>query len=302
MRRSVTVRVPGSTANLGPGFDCLGIALNLYNTITLRPAAVTEITVSGQGAGQLPETEGNLVLHAAAALAERAGITLPGWRCQAHNEIPLARGLGSSSAAIVGGLVACDQLLELHTPASDLLDLAAEIEGHPDNVAPALYGGLTVCAQEGGQTFCLSLPPPADLYLAVAIPNFEVSTNAAREVLPAAYSRADTVYNLAHASLTLAALIQGRYDLLGTAMQDKVHQPYRRSLVPGMAEVIAAAAEAGAYTATLSGSGPSIVAFCKAEDPAIGEGMVQAFARQGIRAEVRWLKPAIGALDQVQVG
>ncbi len=301
MRRSVTVRVPASTANLGPGFDCLGLALNLYNTITLAPAAVTEVTVTGQGMGQLPETEHNLVLRAASALAARAGLTRPGWRWEAHNDIPLARGLGSSSAAIVGGLVACDQLLDLQTPAADLLELATEIEGHPDNVAPALYGGLTVCAQEGSQTFCLPLPPPTDLYLAVAIPDFEVSTEVAREVLPAFYSREETVYNLSHAALTLATLTQGRYDLLGAAMQDKVHQPYRMPLVPGMAEVIATASEAGAYAATLSGSGPSIVAFCKAEDPAIAEAMRETFARHGIRAEVRWLQPASGALEQVQV-
>jgi homoserine kinase len=299
MRPSASARIPASTANLGPGFDCLGLALDLYNTVTLRAAAVTEVTVTGEGVGRLPESPANLVLRAAAKLAKRAGVQLPGWRLEQHNEIPLARGLGSSSAAIVGGLVACDRLLELETPAAELLDLATELEGHPDNVAPALFGGLTVCARDGDRTHCLRLPAPEGLYVAVVIPDFEVSTEAARDALPDSYPRADAVYNVTHACLTLAALCRGRYDLLGGAMQDRIHQPYRLPLVPGMAEVIEAALDAGASGAALSGSGPAVAAFCEEKYHSVAEAMEQAFAREGIRSRTLWLQPATGALELV---
>ncbi|HEY3396728.1 MAG TPA: homoserine kinase [Armatimonadota bacterium] len=297
MRPSVTVQIPASTANLGPGFDCLGLALSLYNTVTLAPADATEVAVTGEGAGRLPADESNLVLRAAAALAARAGVSVPGWRLHQHNDIPLCRGLGSSSAAIVGGIVAADRLLELDTPAAELLDLAAELEGHPDNVAPALYGGLTVCAAEEGRVLCVAGPAPADLHIAAVIPDFEVSTEEARGVLPTQYSREDTVYNLSHACLTLAALQQGRYDLLGRAMRDRVHQPHRVGLVPGMAEVIERALLLGAQAAALSGSGPTVACFADREVPGLAEAVTAGFARQGLLTRVLWLRPSAGALE-----
>ena len=299
MPLSASARIPASTANLGPGFDCLGLALNLYNTVTLSVAAVTEVTVTGEGAGRLPEARNNLVLRAAARLAEAAGVQVPGWRLEQHNEIPLARGLGSSSAAIVGGLLACDRLLQLETPAEELLELATALEGHPDNVAPALFGGLTVCAQDGERTHCLRLPEPVDLHVAVVIPDFEVSTEEAREALPSIYEKEAAVYNVTHACLTLAALARGRYDLLGAAMQDLLHQPYRLPLVPGMAEVIEAAREAGAAGAALSGSGPTVAAFCEEKYDSVTEAMQAAFLRHGIRARTLWLKPSAGGVDLV---
>jgi homoserine kinase len=299
MPLSASARVPASTANLGPGFDCLGLALDLYNTVTLSVAAVIEVTVTGEGAGRLPQTRANLVLRAAARLAEEAGAQVPGWRLEQHNEIPLARGLGSSSAAIVAGLLACDRLLQLDTPTEDLLDLATRMEGHPDNVAPALYGGLTVCARDGEQTHCLRLPEPEGLDVAVVIPDFEVSTAEAREALPQIYPQETAVYNLTHACLTLAALSRGRYDLLGAAMQDRLHQPYRLPLVPGMARVIEAALEAGAAGAALSGSGPTVAAFCEEKNDAVPAAMQAAFQREGIRSRALWLKPSAGGLDLV---
>lgn len=297
MSRSAIARIPATTANLGPGFDCLGLALNLYNTVELSLATVTEVTVTGEGAGRLPQTPANLVLRAATALAQRAGVQVPGWRLVQHNEIPLARGLGSSSAAIVGGLVACDVLLELETPPHELLELATELEGHPDNVAPALFGGLTVCARDGDKTHCLRLPEPEGLHVAVGIPDYELSTAAARRALPETYSRADAVYNLTHACLTLAALCRGRYDLLGEAMQDRLHQPYRLPLAPGAAAAIAGAQAAGASGAVLSGSGPAVAAFCEGRCEAVAAAMEQAWAREGLPSRVLWLRPSAGALD-----
>jgi homoserine kinase len=297
MPRSATARIPASTANLGPGFDCLGLALDLYNTVTLSLAAVTDVTVTGEGVGRLPGTPANLVLRAAARLAQEAGVPIPGWRLEQHNEIPLSSGLGSSAAAIVGGLLACDRLLGLETPAEDLLQLATAIEGHPDNVAPALYGGLTVCAQDGDQIHCLRLPEPEGLHVAVAIPEFEVSTAEARAALPEIYPRETAVYNVTHACLTLAALCRGRYDLLGAAMQDRLHQPYRLPLVPGLAAVIEAARAAGAAGAALSGSGPAVAAFCEGKYDSVAEAMQAAFLREGLRCRLLWLKPSAGGLD-----
>jgi homoserine kinase len=297
MLPSATAQVPASTANLGPGFDCLGLALSLYNTLTLSIAGVTEVELTGEGAGQLPLTRQNLVLRSAARLAEWAGVTVPGWRLEGYNEIPLARGLGSSSAAIVGGLVAANDLLQIGATPEELLNLATELEGHPDNVAPALFGGLTVCALEAGKVTCVPLPAPPGLQVAVAIPNVEVSTEAARHTLPESYSREDAVFNVSHVALTVTALLQGRYELLHGAMQDRLHQPYRLPLVPGLSEVLEGAVKAGAYAATLSGSGPTIAAFCPQRLAAVEEAMAGAFARQGLRAEVRWLEPARGALD-----
>lgn len=297
MLPSATAQVPASTANLGPGFDCLGLALNLYNTVTLTAASVTEVMISGEGLGTLPLTAQNLVLRAASLLAERAGFTVPAWRLEAYNEIPLARGLGSSSAAIVGGLLAANELLQINASPQELLDLATEIEGHPDNVAPALFGGLTVCAVDEGKVTCLALEPPPDLHVAVAIPAFEVSTEAARQALPDSYSRADAVYNVTHSTLTLAALRERRYDLLGLAMADRLHQPYRAPLVPGLEDAIWSAVNAGAYSAALSGSGPTVAAFCAEPSAVIEEALRNAFARQGLKTQVRWLRPARGALD-----
>jgi homoserine kinase len=297
MPPSAIARVPASTANLGPGFDCLGLALDLYNTVNLSVTGMTEVSVLGEGTGALPLNQQNLVLRAANRLAEQAGVQVPGWRLEQENEIPLARGLGSSSAAIVGGLVAANELLRTGASPQELLELATAIEGHPDNVAPALFGGLTVCAREGETVHCVALQPPAGLQVAVAIPMLEMSTEAARAALPNSYSREDTVYNLTHAALTVAALVEGRFDLLRAAMQDRIHEPYRLPLIPRLVEVMEAAQEAGALAAVLSGSGPSVAAFCDRLEAAIEEAMVEAFARIGHKAEVRWLHPAHGALD-----
>ncbi len=285
---AIRVQIPATTANLGPGFDCLGLALGLYNTVELSVSAITEVHVTGEGAGQLPLSEANLVLRAANKLAAEAGINVPGWRLRQHNDIPLARGLGSSSAAIVGGLVATNELLGAEITTGGLLQLAAQIEGHPDNVAPALYGGLTVCGIEQEQVYCAPLPAPQSLAVVLAIPDFEVSTEMARRVLPDEVPFADAVFNTSHAAMALAALVSENWNLLGAAMKDRLHQPYRAELMPGMEEVIAAAVEAGAYGAALSGSGPTVVAFAGEEDSAVAEAMVQAFKARNIQVRTVW--------------
>ncbi len=287
----VTVRVPATTANLGPGFDCLGLALDIHNTVELSLAVETRVEITGEGQGQLSLGPNNLVLQAAGRLAEQTGQQVPGWHLRQHNEIPLARGLGSSSAAIVGGLVAANELLQAGLDRNQLLQIAAHIEGHPDNVAPALYGGLTACCMEQADACCIRLDAPAELDIGIVIPRFEVSTQQARAVLPDEISFDDAVFNVSRAACTLAALVAGRWEVLSGVMKDRLHQPYRASLIPGMAEVIAAAEEAGAHGAALSGSGPTIVAFATDRKEAILDAMVNTFGNFNVEVTAFWTKP-----------
>ena len=286
-RGSVTVRVPATTANLGPGFDCLGLALGIFNTVELALAETTAVEVTGFGADALPRDEGNLVLVAARRVAAAAGANVPGWALRQHNDIPLARGMGSSSAAIVGGLVAANALLNAGLSSRALLDIAVSIEGHPDNVAPAMLGGLTVCCTDEEALGVARFEPPAGLRAVLAIPDYEVSTEAARRVLPREIPHADGVFNTCHSTAVLAALISGDMALLGRAMKDRLHEPYRAPLVRGMAACVAAARAAGAHAAALSGSGPTIVAFATDGEERILEAMVAALREAGVEAAGR---------------
>ncbi|MEI6501362.1 MAG: homoserine kinase [Armatimonadota bacterium] len=280
---SVKVRVPATTANLGPGFDALGMALGLYNEVELGLAEETTVEISGEGEGALARDSRHLVLSSAQQLAAEAGQSVAGWKLSQINRIPLARGMGSSSAAIVGGLVAANKLLATGLSREALLDLAARIEGHPDNVAPAIYGGLTVCCANE-ELCCLPLPAPC-LRVILAVPDFEVSTEAARKVMPREISHSDGVFNATHVAMVVASLASGRYDLLGCGMHDKLHQPYRAHLVPGFEQVIEAALEAGAYAACLSGSGPTMAAFADEHEEAIAAAMCQAFLEAGVQCK-----------------
>jgi len=288
---SVTVRVPASTANLGPGFDCLGLALEVYNTVELSLAVETTVQVTGEGQGYLPLGRSNLVLQAADRIAEQAGQQVPGWHLRQHNEIPLARGLGSSSTAIVGGLIAANELLQAGLDRQQLLQIATEIEGHPDNVGPALYGGLTACCVELEDVCCIKLDAPTQLDIGVVIPRFKIDTRQAREVLPEQVPFEDAVFNVSRAACTLAALVAGRWEKLSAVMKDRLHQPARAPLIPGMEEVISAAEEAGAHGAALSGSGPTIVAFATEQQDTILDAMVRAFANFNVEATGFWTKP-----------
>lgn len=283
----VRVRVPATTANLGPGFDCLGMALGLYNTVELALAEGTSVEVSGFGAERLARDASNLILRSAARVAEVAGKTVAGWRLHQHNDIHLARGMGSSSAAIVGGLVGANELLGAGLGDRELLDLAVEIEGHPDNVAPALLGGLTVCCTDEEGLGVARFDPPAGLQAVLAIPDYEVSTEAARKVMPPEIPHSDGVFNTCHATAVLAALLSGDWALLGQAMKDRLHEPYRAPLVKGMAQCVAAAREAGACAAALSGSGPTIVAFVTGDPQPVLQAMTGALQAAGVQCEGR---------------
>lgn len=284
---SVKVMIPATTANLGPGFDCLGLALDIFNAVEFSLADATFVEITGFGADSLPRDESNLVLRSAARLAEVAGKEVLGWSLRQHNDIHLARGMGSSSAAIVGGLVAANELLQTALTPREMLDIAVAIEGHPDNVAPAMLGGLTVCCTDEDGLGVARFDPPADLKLILAIPDYEVSTEAARKVMPREIPHADGVFNTSHSTAVLAALISGDMDLLGQAMKDRLHEPYRAPLVKGMTECVAAARQAGAHAAALSGSGPTIVAFASENEEQVLEAMLGALHEQGVGCEGR---------------
>ena len=283
----VTVQVPATTANLGPGFDCLGMAMGFYNTIRLGIADGTCVTVTGFGADTLAHDKRNLILRSAARVAEVVGARVKGWYLEQDNAIHLARGMGSSSAAIVGGVVAANEVLGTGLTRRELLDLAVAIEGHPDNVAPALLGGLTVCCTDEEGLGVARFDPPAGLRAVLAIPDYEVSTEAARRVMPREISHGDGVFNTCHSTAVLAALVSGDLELLGQAMKDRLHEPYRARLVKGMAECVAAAKAAGAHAAALSGSGPTIIAFVTEREHQIRGAMLAALQEQGVQAQGR---------------
>ncbi|MGH7388648.1 MAG: homoserine kinase [Candidatus Rokuibacteriota bacterium] len=280
----VRVRVPASTANLGPGFDALGLALALHNEVVAEESDGVVVTIQGEGAGRLAPGERNVVARGVRAAYEAAGRPFHGCVLRCVNRIPLARGLGSSAAAWVGGLVAGNALARGGLDRPALLGLAARLEGHPDNVAAALYGGLTVsCAGPDGAR-AVALPPPAGVAWVVLVPEVTSSTAEARAVLPATVSRQDAVFNVQRVALLLAALQTGRLDALPLALEDRLHEPYRLRLFPWMGDVAAAARAAGAVGCVLSGAGPSLLAVVATDGAAaaVARAMEAALGRAGI--------------------
>ena len=287
----VRVSVPASSANLGPGFDALGLALALYNEIEAQASDRVTLTIDGEGADQLAPNERNVVVRAVRAAYEAAGRPFRGCAIACVNRIPLARGLGSSAAAWVGGLVAGNALLGSPLDRKALLALAARAEGHPDNVAAALLGGLTVAYGGADGARALSLPVPAGLRFIVLVPEVSMPTAEARAILPQTVERADAVFNVQRVALLLASLQVGRVDLLPAAFEDRLHEPYRLRLFPWMSQVTAAARAAGALGCVLSGAGPSLLAVASADDEAaaISRAMEHTLDRAGVKGIARVL-------------
>lgn len=284
-KRCVRVRIPATTANCGPGFDTLGIACTLYNEVELEltgAAGFAQIHVTGDGSDTLPTNERNLVLRSVRAVLDKVGEKQTGIRLSLLNAIPLSRGLGSSSAAIVGGLIAANAIVGNPFNQAEILDMATVMEGHPDNVAPALYGGFTISVMQDAQVHCLRLPLPRELKLVVCIPDFRLSTHKARQAIPSSVPHKDAVYNVSRAALLVGALAGGRLEYLSEALGDKLHQPYRAPLIPGMLQVFAAGKKAGALGVAMSGAGPSLMAYTVERPEAVGEAMVAAFAAEKI--------------------
>ena len=264
------MRVPATSANLGPGFDALGLALDLWNTLSLASCDKDSHSVAGEGADELAGATTTIAHEAAHRVLRVLDCDVAGLHLQMHNAIPLARGLGSSSAAIVGGMLAANAwATRAHGAAlspHQLLELATTIEGHPDNVAPALMGGLVAaaCESNGDDSLAVAgvrVPVKAWPQFAVWIPDAKLSTHRARGVLPDSVSRADAIYNLSRAALLVAALSAGDFVALREALKDRLHQAQRAPLVPGFDAIVGAAQNAGALGATLSGAGPTILAW-----------------------------------------
>lgn len=263
MFNAAQVTVPATTANIGPGFDCLGAALTLYNRFVFTPTpaeAPLAIVVSGQEAQRLSTGPSNLVYRSFQALYQHIQQPVPSVHIAIELQVPLSRGLGSSSTAIVGGLVGANLLAGKPLSQQELAALATELEGHPDNVVPALLGGCRLAVQgEDCQTLC-ELDWHPDIVPTVAVPEFELSTAAARNVLPQEYSRADAVFNTAHLGLLVRGLATGNPTWLSQALCDRIHQPYRKALIPGFDQIQAQVKEAGAWGLVISGAGPTLLA------------------------------------------
>jgi homoserine kinase len=288
----VHVRVPASSANLGPGFDALGLALELHNEIEVAESDAITVAVEGEGADRLAPNDRNVIVRAVRMAYEAAGRPFHGCAVTCVNRIPLARGLGSSAAAWVGGLLAGNALVGSPLDADALLGLAARAEGHPDNVAAALLGGLTVAYGGSSGARALSLPVPAGLRWVVLVPDVSMSTAEARAVLPSSVRRADAVFNVQRVALLLASLQAGRIDLLPSALEDRLHEPHRLKLFPWMEDVVAAARAAGALGCVLSGAGPSLLAVVRgdAEAKTVGRAMEEALAHAGVSGAARSLE------------
>jgi len=284
----VHVRVPATSANLGPGFDALGLALALYNEVEAREADGVTVEVEGEGAGRLPTTGDNVVARGVRLAYEAAGRPFKGVALRCVNRVPTSRGLGSSAAAWVGGLAAGNALCGGRLSREALVALAMRAEGHPDNVAAALFGGLTVsCVTADGGVIAVALPVPARLTWVTLIPETMSSTAEARAVLPTTVPRADAVFNVQRVALLLASLQSGRVDALGAALDDRLHQPYRRALFPWMPAVVAAARAAGALGCVLSGAGPALLAVIAGDGAAVAAAMQAALRTAGIGGTAR---------------
>jgi homoserine kinase len=281
------VRVPATTANLGPGFDALGMALTLYNTLTVEEGEEAEFRVGGAGAERLAGRTNTVIHRAIGAVYERAGGAPPPLRLAAENGIPMTRGLGSSAAARAAGLVAANELLGRPLAAADLAALGTRLEGHPDNIVPALLGGCLACVAEGEAVHYARIAVPETLQAVLFIPDFEMPTQQARAVLPAQISRAGAVFNIGRTALLVASLASGSLENLAVATQDRLHQYPRQRIFPAMGRLFEAALAAGARAVWLSGAGSTICALADRDFEAIGEAMRAAGARAMVGGEVR---------------
>ena len=290
MSRQVSFRIPASTANLGAGFDALSLALSRYLRISIQPGNEMRLEATGVDAALIPATEDNLICRVAAATAKRRGRTLPPYHLKIENEIPLARGMGSSAAAIIAGITCYEALAGDWLSEQELYRCAFQFENHPDNLAAALCGNLISAAvADDGTVLVSKLTIPGKIGTVVVIPSFELSTEKARSVLPETYSRKDAVYNIQRAALTIAALTTGNWALIREGMRDRIHQPYRAKLIPGLEEILALEIK-GLLGVALSGAGPTVFAFVDPKRASeIGTALTETFKKNGVQAAAHLL-------------
>ncbi len=278
----IKVRVPATSANLGPGFDCIGLALDLWNEVSFEPCDKVKFRVTGEGAEKLDNQPNNLLTRAFMHVHDLCGQGSVGVKMQSHNHIPPSSGMGSSAAAIVSGIFGANEMLGSPLTQVDMLKIATELEGHPDNVAPALLGGLVVSVMNEGEIISRRYDVPAFTTVIVK-PEVDWPTRVARAVLPASVPRADAIFNIGRTTLVVDALRNGDLDLLRQVMDDRLHQPYRLERIPAGRNAYLAAREFGA--AALSGAGPSIICFVEADQAEAARTAIQAaFEAEGIPA------------------
>lgn len=288
------LRVPATSANLGPGFDCIGMALDLYNYIDFEINSIPgffSIEISGEGQNDLSKDESNLVYQSFIRAFEKRNEPVPGICLKLINNIPLARGLGSSSAAIIGGLLAANAILANKLSNLEILELALEFEGHPDNIAPALLGGIVLCTANDNGVHYHKMSPPEELHCSVLIPDFELTTKKARDILPEFVPLKDAVYNVGKMGLFINAINTGDLELLKDAIDDKIHQPYRSSLIPGLKDLFIQVKDTKILGIAISGAGPSIIVFHRKEDKDEVVLLQKILAEKGTISRLFNLKP-----------
>lgn len=290
MKAVARVRVPATSGNMGPGFDTLGVAVRLYNTVAVRLLPVpearrTDRVPPSQAAGAV-----KIVMVAARAFFKKVGAEERGVSVHVSGDVPIARGLGSSVTVRLGLVAGLNRLLGEPLSDGELLDLVSELEGHPDNAAPALFGGMAVSGMVGGKVMYWKIKVPRSLRFVTVIPDYEVETRQARGILPASVPLSDCVHNLNRVALMVAAAEQGDFKRMGTLLDDRLHQPFRAKLIPQLYPVLDAAREAGAYGGWLSGSGSTVMAIARDHPHAVGRAMSRAFAKGGVKSRVHVLE------------
>ena len=299
MRKQVTVKVPATAANMGPGFDCLGMALDIWNSVQVT-VGETGFEIFGEGADALPRDESNLVYKCLHRAFTEAGQDVPRLRVVCHNEIPLGRGLGSSSAAVLAGLVAGNEICGNPMSRARILDLAAGIEGHPDNVSAALLGGCQIVVREEGQLITAAVPVPEDLQAVVFVPDTPMPTDQSRGLLPANVTMKDAVYNIGRVALLVRGLSTSDLTHMAVATGDQLHQPTRQTIFPAMKNIFRAALGAGALGVFLAGGGSSVLALARGRELTIGYEMADAAAKTGVGGTLKITRPTIEGAQVVE--
>ncbi len=288
----ITVKVPATSANLGPGFDTLGLALDLFLEVEVEWSSKSiELYYYNKGTWKTANPENNMIVRAMQRVFKEARINNPAFVLKVNSAIPTGRGLGSSAAAIVAGMFAANELIDHKFPKDKLINWAVELEGHADNIVPAVVGGLTTAMIYENEVYYQKVLIPANFKAIIAVPEFTLPTKKSRSVLPEKVALQDTVHNLQRACFLLASLHNGDFSHLNLAMDDMIYQPLRKQFIPGFDEVFKAAYNNGALGVAMSGAGPSIIALAGKDTHKIGEAMQNAFKHKGLKCTIYNLSP-----------